>query len=104
MSFWIGWQRLFHRDESMKLLARVGEEFPLACPNCGGEIRLISFSTDPEPIRKILLHLGEPMDPPRVSPARGPPVDWGDLVQSHGNGMDAQESPADLPVIDIHGQ
>jgi hypothetical protein len=23
-----------------KLLARVGEEFPLACPTCGGDIRL----------------------------------------------------------------
>jgi hypothetical protein len=23
-----------------KLMARVGEEFPLQCPNCGGDIRL----------------------------------------------------------------
>ena len=28
-------------------MARVGEEFPLQCPNCGGDIRLISFITDP---------------------------------------------------------
>ena len=28
-----------------KLLARLGEEFPLECPNCGGDIRLISFIT-----------------------------------------------------------
>jgi hypothetical protein len=26
-----------------KLMARVGEEFPFACPNCGGDIRLIAF-------------------------------------------------------------
>ena len=26
-----------------KLMARVGEEFPLACPTCGGDIRLITF-------------------------------------------------------------
>ena len=26
-----------------KLGARVGEEFPFACPNCGGDIRLIAF-------------------------------------------------------------
>ena len=42
-----------------KLLARVGEEFPLACPNCGGDIRLISFITQREPIRKMLTHAGE---------------------------------------------
>ena len=41
-----------------KLMARVGEEFPLACPACGGDIRLIAFITDPGPIRKILTHLG----------------------------------------------
>ena len=85
-----------------QLLARVGEEFPLACPNCGGDIRLISFITQPETIRKILTHVGEPLVPPPLSSARGPPVDWSDLVQSTGEGMEAQESPADLPVIDIH--
>ena len=26
-----------------KLMARAGEEFPLACPTCGGDIRLIAF-------------------------------------------------------------
>jgi len=66
-----------------KLMARVGEEFPLACPTCGGDIRLIAFITDPGPIRKILTHLGEPLEPPPLSPARGPPIDWGELVQVH---------------------
>ena len=37
-----------------KLMARVGEEFPLESPNCGGDIRLIAFITEPGPIRKIL--------------------------------------------------
>ena len=95
-----------HHDTSRiawaKLLSRVGEAFPLTCPNCGGDIRLISFITDSEPIRKILTHLGEPLGPPRVSPARGPPVDWGELVQSHGDGEFEQPSPDDLPMIDIH--
>jgi hypothetical protein len=49
-----------HHDASQiaraKLLARVGEEFP-ACPNCGGDIRLIAdgrqepASSEPE-VRK----------------------------------------------------
>ena len=95
-----------HQDTSRiawaKLLARVGEEFPLQCPTCGGDVQLIRFITDPTPIRKILTHLGEPLEPPHVSPARGPPVDWGELMQSHSDGPYAQESPKDLPVIDIH--
>ena len=33
-------------------------------PGCGGDIRLISFITEPGPIRKILTHLGEPLEPP----------------------------------------
>ncbi|MDA1040390.1 MAG: hypothetical protein O3A37_08910 [Planctomycetota bacterium] len=57
-----------------KLMARLGEEFPLECPNCGGDIRLISFITEPGTIQKILTHLGEPLEPPPISPARGPPI------------------------------
>ena len=85
-----------------KLMARVGEEFPLECPGCGGDIRLIAFITEPGPIRKILTHLGEPLEPPPVSPARGPPIDWGKLVQIHDDREAVQVSPDELPVIDIH--
>jgi len=52
-----------------KLMAWVGEEFPLECPNCGGDIRLIAVITVPGPIRKILARLGEPLEPPPVSPS-----------------------------------
>jgi len=85
-----------------KLMARVGEEFPLECPNCGGDIRLIAFITEPGPIRKILTHLGEPLEPPPTSPARGPPTDWGELVQVHDHRDIFQASPDELPAIDIH--
>jgi hypothetical protein len=85
-----------------KLMARVGEEFPLQCPACGGDIRLISFITEPGPIRKILTHLGEPLEPPPISPARGPPTDWGELVQVHDDRDVFQLSPDELPAIDIH--
>jgi hypothetical protein len=84
-----------------KLMARVGEEFPFACPGCGGDIRLIAFIIEPGPIRKILTHLGEPLEPPPVSPARGPPTDWGELVQVHDDRAIFQASPDELPVIDI---
>jgi hypothetical protein len=84
-----------------KLMARVGEEFPLECPVCGGDIRLISFITEPGPIRKILTHLGEPLEPPPISPARGPPTDWGELVQAHDDRDVFQGQIDELPAIDI---
>ena len=83
-------------------MARVGEEFPLECPACGGDIRLIAFITEPGPIRKILTNLGEPLEPPPVSPARGPPTAWGEFVQMHDDREAVQVSPDELPVIDIH--
>ena len=52
-----------------KLMARVGEKFPLERSGYGGEIRLIAFITEPGPMRRILTHLGEPLEP---SPASGP--------------------------------
>jgi len=54
-------------------LARVGEEFPLECPACGGDIRMIAFITEPGPIRKILKCGPNPAD---FKPAlRGVPRD-----------------------------
>jgi hypothetical protein len=84
-----------------KLMALVGEEFPLECPNCGGDIRLIAFIMEPGAIRKILTHLREPLKPPLVSPARGPPTDWGELVQVHDERDVFQGRIDELPVIDI---
>jgi len=83
-------------------MARVGEEFPLACPTCGGDIRLIAFITEPGPIRKILTHLGEPLEPPPIAAARGPPTARGALVQTHDDREAVQVSPDEVPVIDTH--
>jgi hypothetical protein len=71
-------------------------------PNCGGDVRLIALITEPGSIRKILTHVGEPLEPPPVSPARGPPTNWGELVQVHDDRDVFQASPDELPVIDIH--
>ena len=60
-----------------------------------------SFS-DPSPIRKVLTHLGEPLERPPVFPARGPPTDCGELVQVHDDRKVFQASPVELPDIDIH--
>jgi hypothetical protein len=56
------------------LLARIYEVFPLVCPRCGGEMRIIAFITDAGAVREILTHLGEPTSPPRLMRARAPPL------------------------------
>lgn len=50
-----------------------------------------------------LAHLGEPLEPPPVSPARGPPTDWGELVQAHDDRDVFQDWPDEFALIDIHG-
>ena len=52
------------------LLARIYESAPLACPQCGSDMRIIAFVTDGVSVRGILEHIGEPADPPRIAPAR----------------------------------
>jgi hypothetical protein len=36
-------------------------------------MRIIAFVTEAASIVKILSHIGEPSQPPEISPARGPP-------------------------------
>jgi len=63
------------------LLARLFETFPLDCPRCGGEMRLLAFVTDGASIDRILTHIGESTQAPTAKPARGPP-DWGQEPES----------------------
>jgi hypothetical protein len=46
----------------------------VACPRCGGGLRLIALITQPSIIARILRHLGHPTDPPVPRPARAPPT------------------------------
>ena len=57
------------------LIAKIYEVFPLVCPQCGGELKIIAFLTEADPTQRILLHIGEPATPPEIAPARAPP-DW----------------------------
>ena len=43
-----------------------------------------------------------PLEPPPVSPARGPPTDWGEFVQVHDDRAIFQGRIDELAVIDIH--
>jgi len=40
-------------------LARLFESLPLACPNCGADMRLIAFITETAPIERITGNSGE---------------------------------------------
>jgi hypothetical protein len=44
----------------------------LACPDCGGRLRLLATIEDRAVVETILTHLGLPVDPPHPSPARTP--------------------------------
>ena len=74
------------------LLARIYEAFPLLCPKCGGEMKIIAFVTEAVVVRDILAHLGEPTAPPRMAPARGPPL-WDVPVAGQGGDPQAQSTP-----------
>ena len=68
------------------LIARIYEVFPLLCPKCGGQMRLIAFITEGTQIRKILDHIGVDSEPPHISPARGPPL-WDDCDAQTDEGV-----------------
>ncbi len=68
------------------LIARIYEVFPLLCPICGGQMRIIAFITHSADIRHILDHIGADSEPPRIVPARGPPL-WNDCGGAPDEGM-----------------
>jgi len=80
------------------LIARIYEVFPLLCPMCGGQMRIIAFITFSADIHKILEHIGVETQAPRNALARGPPL-WDECgaleSQEQGEGVEA-ESDWDL--------
>ena len=53
------------------LIARIYEVFPLVCPICAGQMRIIVFITHSADIRRILEHIGVESQPPPIAPPRG---------------------------------
>lgn len=51
----------------------------LACPRCGGRMRLIALIEQAAVVQRILRHLGLPSDVPEPRPARAPPIPPEDL-------------------------
>ena len=69
------------------LMARIYEVFPLVCPICGGQMRIIAFITHSADIRHILEHIGVETEPSRITPARGPPL-WDGCDAQMGDGVE----------------
>jgi hypothetical protein len=56
------------------LITRIYEIFPLLCPMCGGQMRIIVFITHSADIRHILKQIAAESELPHIAPARGPPL------------------------------
>ncbi len=54
-------------------MLRVSAKDVLASLRCGSRRHMLAAITDGLVIRRILMHLGLPTEPPPVAPARGPP-------------------------------
>ena len=81
------------------LIARICEAFPLLCPVCGGQMRIIAFITHSADIRHILEHIGAETAPPRIAPPRGPPL-WDEAHAAIGEGVEAEGAQAMEPLPD----
>ena len=57
----------------MELLRRTFAIDLETCTRCGGRTKIIALVKDPDGIARFLRHLGEPTEPPALSPARAPP-------------------------------
>jgi len=56
-----------------KLIKKVYEVDPLKCAQCGETMKIIAFIMDATSIHRILSHIGEQREPPKIHLARGPP-------------------------------
>ncbi len=80
------------------LMARIYEVFPLVCPICGGQMRIIAFITHSADIRHILEHIGVETEPSRITPARGPPL-WDGCEAQIGEGVDVASDWDDVAQV-----
>jgi len=70
------------------LIARLFDLCPLQCPRCSSPMKVRAVVTDRDEVRRLLESLGEPTEPPRIEPARGPPQGDFELDQTLGQPED----------------
>lgn len=59
-----------YRINWARLLKRVFKSDIAACPDCGGELKIIAAITQPSAINKLLTHFGLPTRAPPRAPAK----------------------------------
>jgi hypothetical protein len=84
-----------------KLMARVGEEFPLKCPNCGGDIRLIALHPSRGRSARFSPTLANRSNRRRYRPRAARPPTGASSYKSTFDRDVFQASPDELPAIDI---
>ena len=67
------WQPKKSTNSWAKLIRMVYEVDPLKCEQCGETMKIIAYIRNATSIHKILTHIGEDTEPPKMHPARGPP-------------------------------
>jgi len=81
------------------LLARIYEAFPLACSICHARTRIIAFVDEAGTVKKILDHIGESTQPPKIASARGPPL-W-EAAGANAAGNEPQWNSSAQPAPEI---
>ena len=64
-------------------------------------MRIIAFITEPSTVRQILDDQGEPTRPPRIAPARGPPLWEAATAAAAKNDPACDHTPAPTPELDF---
>jgi len=87
------------RAGTLAATARIYEAFPLACPICHAQMRIIAFINEAATVKKILEHIGESTQPPRIASARRPPL-W-EAAEQAGNDPQWDASAQPAPEIEF---
>lgn len=82
------------------LLARIYEALPLSCPICHSQMRIVVFINDAGTVNKILDHIGESTRPPRIAPARGPPL-WEAAAEQARNDQQWDQTAQPGPDVEF---
>ncbi len=72
-------------------LAPIHEAFPLTCPYCAGQMRIVASVTNPIATQSIQAQIGEPARPPKSAPASDPPA-WASAIDG-GQRVDSPREP-----------